>query len=433
MPTITIPHNLSPRAYQIPFFRAVDNGITRIIIVWPRRHGKDKVCFNALVKKALQRVGNYYYIFPEYSQGRKALWDNIDNDGFRTIKHAPDEIVISRNTTEMKINLKNGSIIQIIGASDIDKVVGSNPAGVVFSEYSLIDPMVWGYILPILASNGGFAWFNLTPRGDNHAKELYTSNKDNPKWFVNKLTASECGVFTPDELEEIRQEYIELYGNDQLFQQEFNTSFAAPLQGAYYSDLLTRAEQEKRITSVPYDATVPVNTAWDLGHNDTTAIWFYQSVGQEIHVINHYEMSGEGLPHYFGKIREMGYTYGTHYLPHDANAHELQTNKTRAQAFRDFGINNIQVLPQSSVDAGIDSARMLLSKCWFDEKKCERGLKCLRNYHKEFDEKNKIWRSSPKHDWSSNSADAFRYLAVGYKKKNPVSKQTSGNLTNLWY
>ncbi|WP_460297023.1 hypothetical protein, partial [Bacillus cereus] len=157
-------------------------------------------CFNALIKKAVERTGNYYYIFPEYNQGRKALWDNIDKDGLRTIDHVPKEIIKSRNATEMKIELVNGSIIQIVGAADIDRIVGTNPVGVVFSEYSLIDPMVWGYIYPILAENGGFAWFNMTPRGKNHGLRLLESAQSNPEWYVSHLNAKQCGVFSDDEL-----------------------------------------------------------------------------------------------------------------------------------------------------------------------------------------------------------------------------------------
>ena len=412
---LSIPYNFAPRSYQRPFLASIDKGIKRAVLVWPRRHGKDKACFNALVKEALKRVGNYFYIFPEYNQGRKALWDNIDSDGFRTIDHIPKLILKNRNTTEMKLELVNGSIIQVLGAGDVDRIVGSNPVGVIFSEYSLIDPMAWGYIYPILAANGGFAWFNFTPRGDNHAKILYDSNKNNKAWFVQRLKAKECGIFSLDSLDTIKAEYVALYGNDQLFQQEFNTSFAAPMQGSYYGQLLQRAEDEGRVTGVPYDASTPVNISWDLGFNDTVAMWFYQTVGREVHFIDYYEMSGEALGHYVNIIKSKPYTYGTNFLPHDANAHELQTGKTRAQSLVELGLHNIEVLTRSGVEDGIEQVRQFLSRCYFDTTKCARGLKCLRNYHKEFDEKNKIWRSKPKHDWSSNGADSFRYAAVSYK------------------
>lgn len=413
---LTLPYKFKPRKYQIPFFKVVDNGIQRVILIWPRRHGKDKACYNALVREAMKRRGNYFYIFPEYSQGKKALWRNLDKDGFRTINHAPKEIIKSINNTEMSIELINGSTIQIVGASNIDSVVGSNPAGVVFSEYSLIDPLVWGFILPILKENGGFAWFNFTPRGNNHAKKLYESNKDNPDWFVQRLTAEDCGVFTAEELEETRQEYIELYGDDDLFEQEFMTSFAAAVQGAYYGKIINRMEANGQVKTVPHLPNLPVYTAWDLGINDTTAIWFFQLDAGEIRVVDYYETSGEGLAHYAVKLQEKqqlyGYVYGTIYLPHDGNNRSLDTGQTRVKTLNELGFKNIVVLPKRKVAEGIDQVRAILSRCFFDEKKCERGLNCLKEYHKDFDHKNKVWRSSPVHDWSSNGADAFRYLAM---------------------
>lgn len=417
MTTIRLPYNLTPRDYQLPFLRAIERGIKRLIIVWPRRHGKDKMCFNALVREAMKVTGNYYYIFPEYNQGKKALWDNIDNDGFRTLKHIPDALIKSMNKTEMKIELINGSIIQIVGASDIDRIVGTNPRGIVFSEYSLIDPLVWGYLYPILRNNGGFAWFNFTPRGDNHAKELMIKNQNKATWFVERLTARDCGIYSEVELEEIREEYYDLYGNYELYEQEFETSFTAPLQGSYYGSLMSQADAGGRITSVPYDASVPVHTVWDLGYNDANAIWFYQNVGKEIHMIDYYENSGESLSHYVNELNKKPYAYGTHYLPHDANAHELQTGKTRSEALRDLGIHKQEVLKRANLLDGIEQVRLLLSRCWFDAEKCERGIKCLKNYHKEFDTKRKVFRSKPDHDWSSNGADAFRYLAQSWRKE----------------
>ena len=411
MLTIKIFHNFTPRNYQIPFLKAIDRGIKRIILIWPRRHGKDKACYNGLVKKALKRRGNYFYIFPEYSQGKKALWDNVDKDGFRTIFHAPHEIIKSKNKTEMKMELINGSTIQIVGASNVDRIVGSNPAGVVFSEYSLIDPIVWGYILPILKENNGFAWFNFTPRGNNHAKKLYDQNKNNPDWFVQKYTALDCGVFSKEELEDTRLEYISIYGDDDLFEQEFMTSFEAAVAGAYYGKIINRLESNGQIKLVPHLPSEPVYTAWDLGYNDTTAIWFYQKVAGEIRVIDFYEMSGESLSHYAEVLQKRPYVYGKHFLPHDAKNHSIDTGQSRIQTLQKLGMKNLTVLPKIKVADGIDQVRNILPICFFDENKCERGLNALREYHKEFDEKNKVWRSKPKHDWSSNAADAFRYLA----------------------
>lgn len=367
-----------------------------------------------MIQKALERVGNYFYIFPEYGQGKKALWDNIDNNGFRTINHAPKDLVVSMNKSNMIVELINGSTIQIVGTSNIDRVVGSNPAGVVFSEYSLIDPMVWGYIWPILLENKGFAWFNCTPRGANHAKTLLDNSKTNPEWFTEHLNAKQCGVFTNEELDKIREEYFELYGDYNLFDQEFMTSFDAPVMGAYFATHIKRAEDEDRITSVPYDAAVGVTTVWDLGMDDSTTIWFYQMVGKEIHLIDYVEHNNEGIAYYTNIVNSKGYSYLKHYWPHDGAARELGTGKSRQEVAREHGLN-VDIIPMQAVEDGIDAARNIISRCWFDKEKCFKGIEALRNYSKDFDDKNKVYRNTPKHDWASHGADAFRYLALSFK------------------
>ena len=410
--TITIPHRFKPRGYQLGFFRAIDSGVKRVLLIWPRRHGKDKSCFNALVKKAMERVGNYYYIFPEYNQGRKALWDNIDSKGMRTIDHIPPEITKSKNATEMKIELVNGSIIQVVGAADIDRIVGTNPIGVVFSEYSLIDPLVWGYIYPILAENGGFAWFNLTPRGKNHALRLLESALGKPDWYVSHLNAKECGVFTDDELEVIRQEYFDLYGDYQLYDQEFMTSFDAPIQGAYYAAHLERAKDDGRISNVPYEANLGTFTYWDLGIDDSMTIWIAQFHAREIRLIDYVENNGEGLSFYAGELNRRGYSFTKHYAPHDIEVRELTTGVSRKDTARTLGINFETVTRPAKKEDGIDAVRNILGRCWFDKTKCERGLDALSNYRKDWDDKNKVFKPHPVHDWTSHGADAFQTLAL---------------------
>lgn len=409
---INLPHKFTPRPYQIPFFRAVDRGLKRILLVWPRRHGKDKSCFNALVREAVKTIGNYYYIFPEYNQGRKALWDNIDKDGLRTIDHVPRELLRSRNTTEMKIELVNGSIIQVVGAADIDRIVGTNPRGVVFSEYSLIDPMVWGYIYPILAENGGFAWFNMTPRGKNHGLQLLQSALGKKEWFVSHLNAKECGVFTEAELEAIKQEYFDLYGDYQLFEQEFMTSFDAPIQGAYFAAHLERAEQDGRIARVPYEAQLKVHTYWDLGMDDSMSIWFVQLHNREIRLIDYFENNGEGLSFYANELGKRPYSYGTHYAPHDIAVRELGTGVSRLETAQSLGINFEVVKRPDTKEDGIDAIRTILPRCWFDADKCNKGIQGLRNYRKEWDDKNKVYKARPVHDWTSHPVDAFQTLAL---------------------
>lgn len=222
---ITIPHKYVPRDYQRPLYNAIGKGIKRAVVVWHRRAGKDKTCFNIMVKEAFKRKGTYFYFLPEYSQAKKVIWDNIDNDGFKMLDHIPKEIIKSTNATELKIELKNGSVIQLIGADSFEKSgVGTNPVGVVFSEYSINNPNVWNFVRPILKANKGWVIFNFTPRGTNHAFQLLEKAKDSDKWFWQVLTADDTNVLTPEELEEEKEEMPE-----DLFLQEYYCKF---LEGA---------------------------------------------------------------------------------------------------------------------------------------------------------------------------------------------------------
>jgi len=408
---IEIPYHFTPRDYQLPIFKAIDNGIKRIIMVWHRRAWKDKACFNVIVKKAMEIVGIYYYVFPTYSQGKKAVRDGIDKDGWKTIKHIPDQVVSRKNDTEMKIELINGSIIQIIWSDNVDSIVWTNPIWIVFSEYSLQSPVVWDFLRPILAENGGRAIFNFTPRWDNHAKELLDMAKENDQRLVSIQTVEDTKAISDEVLNAERQEIIQKNGNDAIFQQEYYCSFDAWINGSYYAEILTQLENKGQRTIVPYDPALDVYTVWDLWINDSTAIRFFQIMGREIRVIDHYENNGEGLSHYVGILKEKGYRYWTVFLPHDAQARSLQTWKTVEEKMYEYWFNDVQIVPKLSVLDWINSARAILPRCYFDKEKTERWWKCLKNYHKEFDEKRTSFKW-PEHDRSSHSSDAFRYLAV---------------------
>ena len=416
---ITIPYKFTPRDYQIPLISCIDRGYKRAVCIFHRRAGKDKTLINLITKEALKRVGVYYYLFPTYKQGRKIIWQGIDKAGMKFTDHIPEEIRKRTNDQEMMIELKNGSIIQIIGTDDIDRIVGTNPVGCVFSEYSLQNPKAWDLLRPILAENEGWAVFNYTPRGKNHGYELYEMAKNNPKWFAQILTVDDTKAISQEAIEEER-----LAGMDEdLIQQEFYCSFEAAIQGAYYAKQINKANEDGRITNVPYVENLPVYTVWDLGVGDSTAIWFVQLVNQEIRIIDYYEAQGEGLPYYAKVLDEKGYKYGGHYAPHDIQVREMGSGLSRLETARSLGIN-FQVVKNISIDDGINAARTIFNRCWFDKEKTKQGVNCLVNYHKEYDEKRKEYKNIPYHDWSSHGADAFRYLAVQFGNK--------GNTTSIF-
>lgn len=220
MAEITLPYKFEPRPYQIPILKAWDSGIKRMYWVAHRRSGKDKTIFANLPKKMMERKGTYYYFLPTYSQAKKVIWTGADKSGFKFLDHFPKEIVKTINQADMIIELINGSILQMVGADNIDRIVGTNPIGVIFSEYSLMKPDVWNFISPILRENEGFAIFIMTPRGVNHAWDLMQTIKDDKNWFCETLTVDDTKALSLEQLEEARKEMP-----SDLFKQEYYCTF----------------------------------------------------------------------------------------------------------------------------------------------------------------------------------------------------------------
>lgn len=415
--SLIIPHHFTPRTYQLDLMRAMDSGIKRAITVWHRRAGKDKTLFNIIIKKAFERVGVYYYFFPEFAQGRRVIWDGIDGQGFAFRDHIPKELVKQAHVTDMKIQLVNGSIIQIIGTDKYDKVRGSNPVGCVFSEFAYQNPAAWDVVRPILGENGGWAVFNSTPFGKNHFHDLYQKAQINPKWYTAFITVE-------DSLDEYGNRYVSeevveedrLSGmSEEMIQQEYYCSFTANSQGFYYLDYLTQAEEDERIGNVPVYPEIPIDTWWDIGVGDSTSIWFTQAVGKEIHVIDYYENNSAGLEHYAKYLQSLGYVYGSHNFPHDMGVTEFGTGRSRIEVAEGlFKGQRLNIIPKIGLEDGINAARVILPRCSFDQERCEKGLKALYNYHREWDDKSQTYKDKPKHDWSSHAADSFRYLSVGF-------------------
>lgn len=420
MPTLQVPYRFTPRPYQLPLLRAFDSGLyKRFIQLWHRRSGKDKLDLNIVIREMQAHVGTYYYFYPTYAQGKKALWEAIGKDGMPYIDHFPKELVEGKpNETEMKVRFKNGSLFQVIGTDDIDRVVGTNPRGVVFSEYSLQSPKAWEYIRPILRENGGWAIFNYTPRGKNHAFTLYDKNVNNPQWFVSKLTVDDTNILTTADI----QEEIDAGMPEDMVQQEFYCSFTAAIMGSYYWKQYDEAEKANRFGAVPYDDTLPVYTVWDLGIADAMSIGFYQLVGREVHMIDYYEKTGEGFPHYAKVLQERGYVYAKHFAPSDIKARELSTGKTRWETAKNMGIR-FEVVPDIGIQNGIDAGRSLFKRLWVDSTKCADWLNLIPQYTKEYDEDLKIFKDKPLHDWTSHGADMYRYASVVINKMTDEERQ----------
>jgi phage terminase large subunit len=402
------------RPYQIPLLDALENrGYKRVLAIWPRRAGKDITAFNYILRAALVKIGVYFIVYPTYSQGRKILWDSMTNEGVRFLDFIPPELIESTNATEMKIRLINGSMIQVVGSDNYDSLVGTNAVGIVFSEYSLQDPRAYQYLRPVLTANDGWALFLSTPRGHNHLYELYQIAISNPEqWFCSKLTVLDTGHIS---LHDIARERNSGEMSEDLIQQEYYTSFDMGIEGSYYAKYIDRLRLAGQIGIVPYESGHKVHSCWDLGVRDTTAIILFQCIGPLVRIINCYENSKVGLDHYIKVLeqmgREHGYVWGKHFAPHDIAVKEFGTGMTRLDKARELGIT-FYVTPNIPIEDGIEAARTTFNKLWIDESKCKQLIKALENYRQEYDVKRKVYKANPLHDWSSNYADSFRYLAL---------------------
>lgn len=440
---IIIPHNFVAREYQLEFLRAVELALAGksekryFYQIWHRRSGKDKTNIADVVpRRLIQDPCLVKYVYPTLVMGRDNMWDAIGADGFKYLNHIPEEIrtgppnksrmTLPVRNTQYDPTLENHSIFQIAGSDRPDSLRGGNSRLFIFSEWADQDPYAWDVVEPILRENDGVAIFNTTPKGDNHARSLYEYAKDNPKWFVQLLTARDTGVFNDGELDAIQRDIVKRFEANgrsaeearAYFEQEYMCSFASPVVGSYYGAGIRKAENEGRITRVPYEVGIPVETFWDLGMDDSMTIWFLQAVGQELRFIDYYENSGEGLAFYAKVLQDRGYIYSKHYAPHDIKVRELGSGKSRLEVASKMGIN-FEIAPMLRIHDGIDAGRAIMNRCWFDKDKCSRGLMALKNYRKDWDEKNKVFRNNPKHDWSSHGSDSFRIFATSYKKVVP--------------
>ena len=392
-----------PRALQ----RQVHANLKRFnSLVCHRRFGKTVLAINQLVDSGLRCKmprPQYAYLAPLRNQAKSVAWNFLLDYSEPFRKEQP-------NIAELRVDLINGARIQLFGADNPDAMRGMYFDGVVPDEYGDMDPTIWSRVLrPAISDRKGFAIFIGTPKGQNGFYDLHQAALKDPEWYTATFKASESGIIAPEELAALKKDMT-----PEEFAQEFECSFQSPNVGAYYGKEMQAAMDDKRIVRIPWEPSVPVTTAWDLGMDDATAIWFVQQVGREVRVIDYYENSGEGLTHYAAHLRAKPYVYGEHLLPHDTAVRELGTGLSRVEVLQSLGINPT-VVPIQRVEDGINAVRMLLPKCWFESEKAARGVKALQHYQREWVPKLGTWRSAPKHDWASHAASAFSYLALGLK------------------
>lgn len=414
------------RWYQQPLHNYMLNTPgARAIEIAHRRWGKDEIALSVTCELAHRRVGSYWHCLPEYGQARKALWSGVNaHTGKRRLFEAfPQDIIESMNDNEMFVRLKCGSTWQMIGSDRYDATVGAGVAGITYSEWALANPSAWAYHRPMLEENNGWAMFITTPRGRNHAKSMYDMASKNPKWFAEISDVHTTGALSPEQIDESLAEYVALYGEDMgraQFEQEYLCSFNAAILGAFYGREMSAARSEGRI--VPdLDAMedMPVHRAWDIGVRDDTSIWFFQVVGTQLFILDCYTANGVGVDHYAEYIEklyaERGWENGTDYVPHDARVKEWGTGRTRVETMQMLGLKP-EVVPQAGLLDGINAVRRTLPLCVFHERCEETGIAALEMYQREWDDDKKMFKQNPLHNWSSHLSDAFRYLAMTWRK-----------------
>lgn len=435
-----LPLGWEPRPHQSDLWAALVAGARRADVVAHRRWGKDEVALHWAAWCAQNRPGGYWHLLPEAAQGRKAIWDAVNpHTGRRRIEEAFPEILKPEFLEgEMKVRLGNGSTWQVLGSDNYDSLVGASVAGVVMSEWSLAKPDGWAHIRPMLLENDGWALFLWMPRGRNHATRAFESRSGKADWFCLKSPATETQVFTAEQLENEKAELIAELGSaeegEARFASEYLVDFDAAAPGAYYSSLLAEAERAGRVGRVPVDPSLRVDTAWDLGIDDYTAVWFFQQVGREVRVVDYFETSGEGLPEIVRRaIADKPYLWGAHHLPHDVMVRELATGRSRYETLGSLGLTRISVGTAADPEERVNAARLMIPLCWFDAERCSAGLERLRGYRKRW---NRATRSygGPLHDQASHGADAFGEFALNRRggaeiAARPAARTPVGSLS----
>jgi hypothetical protein len=424
-----IPHAFWPRRYQRRFMAYLDGGGKRAVWCVHRRGGKDLTAMHQTAKMALRRRGAYWHVFPTGEQARKAIWEGFTRDGERVMEQVFPSWARKRPraflpNSEMVVELKNGSMWRLLG-SDRVEVVGAGPVGVTFSEFALAKPSAWNLIRPMLRENEGWASFISTPRGPNHFKALFDMAGTEPGWFRERLTLYDTRAFDPDKtLAEERAEGMP----EALIRQEYLCDWTAALVGSVWGDLVEALEKKGAVCEFEQEHG-DVFTSWDLGLDDATAIWFWQlHPGGGVDVLGHYEAHGQPLSHYFDELDRLsaqhGWRYVRHWLPHDARQHTLAAGTSVLnQCMERWGQDKVAICPSLSLLDGIQAGRWLMQQPVRFHVRCKDGIEALRHYRWAWDEDKKVFSEKPIHDWSSHSADGWRYVAIVVKASEVLTRK----------
>jgi hypothetical protein len=391
------------------FLPYLNRGQRWAAVVAHRRAGKTVACIMDLVKRAIEnkaREPRYAYIAPTYIQAKDVAWTYLK-------EYTAAIPGVEKSESELSVILPhNKARIRLYGADNYDRLRGLYHDGVVIDEAGDHDPRAWPEVIrPTLSDRQGWATFIGTPKGDNDFHTIFERSRKEEDWFSAELKASKTGLIAESELEDAKRTLT-----PEQYAQEYECSFNAAILGAYYGREMELAEAEERIGKVPHDRAADTYASWDLGIGDSTAIWIFQVVGKEWHWLRYYENSSQRLDHYVDWVKSLPFTVHKHFLPHDAEARELQTGNSRIE-FLESRQFNCEVVPRHNVEDRINAARVKFNRFYFDEKGCGAGVKVLRMYRAEYDDKHKTLKPRPLHDWASHGADAFGCGVMGAEEK----------------
>jgi phage terminase large subunit len=411
------------RSYQRPVFQALDQGVRRILLCWPRRAAKTTTLLHVLAAQAHTRRGAYGFVSPSLVMSRRIVWDALDHLGRRLLfEVVPRALIRATTDNDMRLELRNGSTLQLFGADDPNRLRGLNLVGIALDEYAVFEsPDVLTVALPILAENEGFLIVASTPLGANHFRTLFDTAQAHPEeWYGSRLTIDQCArdapgeeggpVVSPAEIEAARRDGMD----EATIRQEFYTSFSGPVSGSIFGKEMEQAEAQGRIGVVPHNPSLRVSSAWDIGvHDDTFVVLFQQTAAGAVHLLDCIVGSGEGLVYYLRELEKRRYLWGEHLGPPDLAVREFGSGKSRLEQAAALGLR-FRVVPALPVVDGLAAARALLPRCYFNVATTRPLLQALQGYRREFSPRLGVF-GAPRHDVHSHGADAFRYLSIGLR------------------
>jgi phage terminase large subunit len=401
----------TPRPQMVNFHQRTQR---YAFLICHRRFGKTVACIAELVIRALytrKKNAQYAYVCPFRSQAKAVAWNYLVE---MTAGIATDVKV-----SELSVTLPNGAKIWLSGSDNINALRGLYLDGCVIDEFAQCRPdLLDAVIQPCLLDRRGWLVIIGTAYGRlNKFYDYYNKSKEDEEWFHADIKVYDSDVIPSAEIARIREAISEA-----KFNQEFLNDFSAELVGTYYAAQINELEQKGHLptNTTLYNSDLDVQVSFDIGRGDNTVAWFWQETAHGVHIIDYYTNNGEQAQHYIDMLKSKPYTLAKIHLPHDAKAKTFATNKSALEQFVEAFNNTdtqVHIVPKLSVEDGIEAVRQLLRYTTFDYDKCYYGVECLRVYRKKWDEVNQVFLKTPLHDYSSDTADSFRYLALQANKK----------------